>query len=46
MKITRTTRYCCIAVIMAGISVVGHMVAKDRAMTPDRDAEKQHAQER
>ncbi|WP_281376703.1 hypothetical protein [Geomonas paludis] len=33
MKITRRTRYCCIAVIVAGIAVVGHVVAKDRAMT-------------
>ncbi|WP_224983176.1 hypothetical protein [Geomonas agri] len=33
MKITRRTRYCCIAVIVAGIAVVGHVVAKDRGMT-------------
>lgn len=34
MKINRKTRYCCIAVIMAGIAVVGHAVVGDRAIPP------------
>lgn len=35
MKITRTKRYCCIAVIMAGIAFVGHAVVTDRALVGD-----------
>ncbi|WP_268898649.1 hypothetical protein [Geomonas propionica] len=33
MKITRRTRVCCVAVIVAGVAVVGHVVAKDRGLT-------------
>ncbi|WP_275423150.1 hypothetical protein [Geomonas oryzisoli] len=33
MKINRKTRYCCIAVIVAGIAVVGQAVVRDRGVT-------------
>ncbi|WP_281276775.1 hypothetical protein [Geomonas terrae] len=38
MKINRKTRYCCIAVIMAGIAVVGHAVVADRGFIAEHKA--------
>lgn len=33
MKLNRRTRFCCVAVIVAGFAVVGHAVVAERGIT-------------
>ncbi|MBU5613175.1 hypothetical protein [Geomonas azotofigens] len=46
MKINRSTRFCCVAVIVAGIAVVGHVAVRERGITPYHDATVKQAQDR